>query len=563
MNIAKLVIMMLTTLMLAATAIAIPTPMGLEGYITDIDGLTQAPEGTSFTMTNLATGYVVEGSTGRGSDTGKFLVSIPGTEGDQVLIETSSTEHNASKTVVIDGFLSDILVLVNLSTTNYPPLILSTPINVTSLGEQYVYQVEAEDENNLSYTLIGPPSMVIDQTGLITWNANSPGAHQVSIAVSDGELLAYQNYTLTVIIEASGPTITSTPPLTATAYRRYEYQVEATDPDDDRLRYSLLISPRNMRIHPTKGLIKWRPSRRDIGEHDIVLQVSDGESSALQSYTLTVGDGSTGEVKMVRIPLSFEDAAIASIDYDAFGETFDTVEISSGATRPRSVSRLSSRTYQYISIELDDGEPETSATVTFAVRKHWLERNNIAPQELSLFRYVNGQWFALETTFLHELDDYAFYQSTTPGFSNFAIAVLSDIPLDEINKIVKYTSNTISQTHALSGNLIHKNERITDKVSYEVKNARNNFTVAGETSRYEPSVFGIFIEGKIGDNITLIIKEYGAQFNFLLKENMINGNFIINEPTPWRFYLDEAALLILVVVLLLLIVVRYRGKKHG
>ena len=84
------------------------------------------------------------------------------------------------------------------------------------------------------------------------------------------------------------PTITSTPITTATVAAAYAYNVNATDPDGDTLTYSLTTNPTGMTIDSTTGIINWTPTSTQIGDHDLTVEVSDGELLDTQSFIITV-----------------------------------------------------------------------------------------------------------------------------------------------------------------------------------------------------------------------------------------------------------------------------------
>jgi hypothetical protein len=66
----------------------------------------------------------------------------------------------------------------------------------------------------------------------------------------------------------------------------YTYNVNATDPDGDTLTYALTTKPAGMTINSTTGLINWTPT--STGYYDVTVEVSDGELSDTQSFTITV-----------------------------------------------------------------------------------------------------------------------------------------------------------------------------------------------------------------------------------------------------------------------------------
>jgi hypothetical protein len=88
----------------------------------------------------------------------------------------------------------------------------------------------------------------------------------------------------------SAPVIESNAVTTATEGALYIYGVEATDPDGDELEFALLIHPAGMTISSSTGVINWTPTKAQIGEHDVEIEVSDLYRSTSQSFTITVGE---------------------------------------------------------------------------------------------------------------------------------------------------------------------------------------------------------------------------------------------------------------------------------
>ncbi|MFO8050019.1 MAG: PASTA domain-containing protein, partial [Desulfosudaceae bacterium] len=85
------------------------------------------------------------------------------------------------------------------------------------------------------------------------------------------------------------PVITSSPVVTGTEGTPYLYDVEAMDPDDDVLQYSLVKCPGGMTINNTSGLMEWLPTREQVGEHEITIEVADTDGlSATQTYIVSV-----------------------------------------------------------------------------------------------------------------------------------------------------------------------------------------------------------------------------------------------------------------------------------
>jgi len=102
----------------------------------------------------------------------------------------------------------------------------------------------------------------------------------------------------------SSPVIESDPVTTAKEGAAYTYDVEATDPNEDTLTYSLTISPIGMTINSTTGVISWTPAAA--GSFDVIVEVSDGSKSATQSFTVTVDEAKLTSIVVFPISMTLE-----------------------------------------------------------------------------------------------------------------------------------------------------------------------------------------------------------------------------------------------------------------
>ncbi len=87
------------------------------------------------------------------------------------------------------------------------------------------------------------------------------------------------------------PVIASTAITSAAERATYRYDIDATDPDGNTLVFSLSTAPSGMGISSSTGLITWVPSSSQLGANSVVVNVSDGNLSAGQSFVVNVGKG--------------------------------------------------------------------------------------------------------------------------------------------------------------------------------------------------------------------------------------------------------------------------------
>ena len=92
----------------------------------------------------------------------------------------------------------------------------------------------------------------------------------------------------TITPSNEAPIITSDPITTATVGVLYTYDVEATDPDGDKLTYSLTVMPSGMIITSATGLIAWTPPAE--GDYDVTVKVSDGTLYITQPFVIAVSE---------------------------------------------------------------------------------------------------------------------------------------------------------------------------------------------------------------------------------------------------------------------------------
>jgi subtilase family serine protease/fibronectin type 3 domain-containing protein len=160
--------------------------------------------------------------------------------------------------------------------------------------DPYFYPIVATDADGdaLTYALLtAPPGMTIDaDTGLITWAQLASGDHLVTVQVKD-ELGASdtQVYSLTVAVPNLAPTIASDPVVKAQVGQRYQYQVNAADPNGDPVTYRLETAPAGMTIESETGLLTWEPDAAE--PVTVVIRVEDPYGThARQSYTIAVSE---------------------------------------------------------------------------------------------------------------------------------------------------------------------------------------------------------------------------------------------------------------------------------
>jgi len=90
------------------------------------------------------------------------------------------------------------------------------------------------------------------------------------------------------IVPNSPPLFTSEPERNFLGHE-YVYQVQASDPDADVLRFSLESAPSGMKVDASTGEVRWSVGQSDAGEHLVRIVAEDSEGMrAVQEYTLSL-----------------------------------------------------------------------------------------------------------------------------------------------------------------------------------------------------------------------------------------------------------------------------------
>ncbi len=186
--------------------------------------------------------------------------------------------------------------IVALSVLNQAPVIHTSPTTEILAGQSYRYDVKATDANRdpLTYTLLSAPDgMTINaQTGSITWQTGTAnvGSHAVKVQVSDGRGgVDQQSFLLEVetAVPNRPPIFTSTPEVDANVNTPYRYDANATDLDQDSLTFTLINGPQGMTIDAASGLVQWTPTASQLGDFDVLLNVSDSKGGiAKQNFKI-------------------------------------------------------------------------------------------------------------------------------------------------------------------------------------------------------------------------------------------------------------------------------------
>jgi len=111
--IASTVVIICTLLINLPANALVPLPSGISGIVYMSDGITEAPEGTNFSVEDVTTGEYIEGTTGAGPYSGWYSVSLNGVDGDEVSVKAWNSTHYGVTAVILLGDMSGISIIIN------------------------------------------------------------------------------------------------------------------------------------------------------------------------------------------------------------------------------------------------------------------------------------------------------------------------------------------------------------------------------------------------------------------------------------------------------------------
>ncbi|WP_156491535.1 putative Ig domain-containing protein, partial [Oleiphilus sp. HI0123] len=155
-------------------------------------------------------------------------------------------------------------------------VIASTPMLSAIESELYQYQIVATDvdSSDLSFNLLNSPDgMSIDSnTGLVSWVPDYYAAaeYPITVSVTDGILQDTQSFSLNVQNTNRAPVINTMSLNDGLENTPYSYSLDAVDPDNNQLTYTLQSAPLGMSIN-SSGLIQWVPSYDEAGIHSVTI----------------------------------------------------------------------------------------------------------------------------------------------------------------------------------------------------------------------------------------------------------------------------------------------------
>ncbi len=233
-----------------------------------------------------------------------------------------------------DGINSTVSnnVTLNITPVNDAPNLISAIPDMTwpedtsnaSLNvSQYFTDI---DGDTLTFTSTSSANFTISinsTSGIvnITPALNFFGTESITLTAQDPSNLTADSNPISLNITPVNdvPIITSTPTTSTLEDALYNYDVDATDVDQDTLTYSLIVNPAGMTINSSTGLIAWTPTNADVGNNGVTVQVDDGNGGiTTQGYTLQVNN--TNDAPIINTttpPVNATEDSLYTYDFNA------------------------------------------------------------------------------------------------------------------------------------------------------------------------------------------------------------------------------------------------------
>ncbi|KIM11944.1 MAG: hypothetical protein KU37_03595 [Sulfuricurvum sp. PC08-66] len=124
----------------------------------------------------------------------------------------------------------------------------------------------------------------------ITPQKEQNGVATITLATSGKGAIRKHTKYFTLYLDAVNdlPTITSAPKSSVLENSPYSYYLKAFDLESKQLVKKVLLAPKWLSFNPASGLLSGTPKDADVGNHAVVLSVSDGTDSVKQSFEIDV-----------------------------------------------------------------------------------------------------------------------------------------------------------------------------------------------------------------------------------------------------------------------------------
>jgi hypothetical protein len=315
-----------------------------------------------------------------------------------------------------------------------------------------------------------------------------------------------------LIINTSAPEmpleVKSTPITAAEVSVQYRYQIIASDPNEDVIYYSLLISPEKMTI-TSNGLIEWVPKNKETGLNHVVVDISDGRSHTLHAFDINVS-----EKKSTKLLNNLESTDALQRGQNKIQTLLGTQNegvIKELSARPAQTKPFDKTVYKYLEIT----KPQR---IMVKVEFSWLNQNNASKEDITLSQYKENSWQIIPVSIASEDKTFVYYQANVPSSGYFAVSLKSSIEPD------RTVITGPKEPHIIAGTIFQNKNSRQVAAGTPIKITNNRTGEVTEEKTGLPGNSGAFyalIHGNNGDKIELEVKK---GFNREKKTILLDGD---------------------------------------
>jgi len=201
------------------------------------------------------------------------------------------------------GASARIGFILRVTNTNDAPEWIQVPSDMNATeGDVLLMEAYADDVDlgyTLTYGITSDPESSIEintESGAIKWLSAEIGNFTINVTVTDGEVMIWHLFNINVseVPEVVAPD--NIVPILANISdqeidegKTLTVQITASDEDGDPIFFSVVDGPDGMVIS-SDGMLVWTPFEEDIGNHTIIVRVTDGNGSATKTFKIWVKD---------------------------------------------------------------------------------------------------------------------------------------------------------------------------------------------------------------------------------------------------------------------------------
>ncbi|MCA9139121.1 MAG: tandem-95 repeat protein, partial [Planctomycetales bacterium] len=336
------------------------------GNIIDIPVSVSDPDGDNITLeaANGLPGLPLPefvSFTDNGNGTGLFHFEPgAGDRGNYTLSLIASDDGNGHGRGRIETVQYDFVVTVQ--SLNDPPLLQSVSSLVVLAGDLLRLPIKATDidQEPLTFSMVGLPgeARLVDAArygeALLNWDPTTSdiGQYNVTVTVTDEgngdisrSLSSSQSFVINVRDNNAAPTLTVPANATVDEGGTLSVVFTASDPDNDTIRFTADNLPSGATIDPVTGTLGWSPTFDDAGTYTFNVIASDGSSSDVKPFTITIG--AVNRAPRLAFPAAqyaregvFTEFRVTGADFDGGALVLSVTDLPDGALFDASTGRF-------------------------------------------------------------------------------------------------------------------------------------------------------------------------------------------------------------------------------